>query len=357
MINLDDVKLQYTRCLTLGIDCIIDDCKYGLYDGNSLELLEYLGDEENIVIEEGVNIIGKSCFARKNIKSIVLPSTLTRISNGAFLESSIESVLLNSNCDVVIASGAFKNSKLKNINLENVVEVSYNAFKGTYIQFADLSKCTLINRFAFSDCLNLETVIFNQNEIVDIKNDAFRNCAIKELILNKAILGESAFSKTKLENIIIYDKCDFEYGVFYGCINLKNVYAPKIEYLSSKMFAFCGDFREFITPNIKYIGADAFEEVGIVNLIAHNLNDLFFLSFSHSSGDKKIYTRTKKINSCTYLNLVKYDYLLYYYSVLNNKLYIYEVDENCNIIKELDENVLSLQSRNNIIDSVFKGDY
>lgn len=150
-------KDYYNRCISLGLDCVIDNFKYVLHD-DIIELVDYLGDEKAIIVEDGVDVLGKKCFYKKSIEHVTLPSTVTYICNSAFRESSVKTVILNTNLDVIIDNNAFCDSLLSNINLENVISIGFKAFTKTQIKFVDISKCKFIGKRAFDSCKMLDTV-------------------------------------------------------------------------------------------------------------------------------------------------------------------------------------------------------
>ena len=49
------------------------------------ELQEYIGEDENVVIPEGITSIASKAFYRKNMKSVTFPKSLTRIEKKCFL--------------------------------------------------------------------------------------------------------------------------------------------------------------------------------------------------------------------------------------------------------------------------------
>ena len=49
-------------------------------------LVEYLGDEENVIIPDGITVIGKNVFENKNVKFVTIPDSVTAIEESAFYE-------------------------------------------------------------------------------------------------------------------------------------------------------------------------------------------------------------------------------------------------------------------------------
>ena len=127
-----------------------ENYKFGVKIDGTLSISKYLGSDANVVIPENYNgksitSIGSGAFEEKNrMKSVTLPSTLTRISWSAF-----------ENC-----------SQLKEIHVQNkVTEIGYNAFRGcTNLKYAVIPQSvTEIGTGAFDYCSS-ELMIYCEAE-------------------------------------------------------------------------------------------------------------------------------------------------------------------------------------------------
>lgn len=154
-------------------------------------LLKYIGQDEHIIVPEGVTSIGYSdaslyssetnsgMFTNKKLKSIVLPESLQYIGWNAFKKcESLEEVRINSN--------------IKNIG--------YNAFEGcTSIRSIDLSKVKAIGNSAFLNCINLTSI--------KISGTTYKSSWIS---------NDEIFQGTNIKNVDIIGEIDENYknGMF-----------------------------------------------------------------------------------------------------------------------------------------------
>ena len=74
-------------------------------------------DIEELIIEEGVEVIGNHAFSCNNIKKVILPTTLKSIGAYAFSNNKIEHIAFNNL--ISINSRAFSNNPLKEVELPN----------------------------------------------------------------------------------------------------------------------------------------------------------------------------------------------------------------------------------------------
>ena len=66
---------------------LTDDYKCIPYDGsNEVALYKYIGHSKDVVIPEGIKYLFSGVFSKTNIESIVLPDSLTVISDSLFYE-------------------------------------------------------------------------------------------------------------------------------------------------------------------------------------------------------------------------------------------------------------------------------
>lgn len=176
--------------------------------------------------------IGSSAFGGNPVlEYIKLPEGLTKIENNAFNGcASLESIDIPKGV-TFIGSAAFANSGIRDILLPTgLATLDFEAFLGTPVSVADLSKCTklkVIGNSTFKDCSNLKTVIL-PSSITKIGTCAFQNAPLKNLkIKSVGLIGENAFRNTRLEKIIIPDNCyEIDKYAFYDIPSLKYIQLP-----------------------------------------------------------------------------------------------------------------------------------
>ena len=100
-------------------------------------LTSYTGSETHVVIPDGVSVLGgdpnKSIFedAQEPVQSVVIPESVTEISEGAFVDcSELQEVTMGNGVTRILGAFAFFGcSKLKTVSLsENLEEISPKAF-------------------------------------------------------------------------------------------------------------------------------------------------------------------------------------------------------------------------------------
>ena len=172
---------------------------------------------ENIVLEDGVTIIGEECFDNcTNLKNIELGNSITSIGVKAFYNCNKLSSLALPNSINYIGADAFKHCTSLEGNVEN--ELCYlGSENNPYlyllaptskdIQVASVnSNCKFIGSYAFADCKSLKQVDI-PNEVVSIFTGTFSNCiSLTEIEVPNSVqeIGSGAFTGcSKLQSIIL----------------------------------------------------------------------------------------------------------------------------------------------------------
>ncbi|MBR1925478.1 MAG: leucine-rich repeat protein [Clostridia bacterium] len=198
--------------------------------------------QQIVVDDKTLNItqIGAEAFDDCSfITNIILPETITKISNGAF-----------KNC-----------SALKSINLNYIEEVGNNAFEGCdSLKSVDAPKLEEISINCFLNCGNLVYVSIPNVKIIYAQ--AFKNCySLKEVI------------SPKLEQIY--------YAAFHSCFSLEKIDLNKVTYLGREVyegystyegytFAYCKNLTDITLNNVKIIYSNSFLDSGIKNVVLGN---------------------------------------------------------------------------------------
>lgn len=111
----------------------------------------------------------------KNLKSISLPATVKGIYNDVFLNSGLESITVMSPALDKIGTHTFKKSNLKSIILPNsLTEIGEYAFEGTKLTSIVIpSSVKTMNDGVFYNCADLKTATINSDK-VELKWQLFR---------------------------------------------------------------------------------------------------------------------------------------------------------------------------------------
>ena len=165
-------------------------------------LIEYKGNDTEVVIPKGIEIIGNSAFrSNSRLVKVSFPVGLTYIGDSAFYECCNLKTLNLPEKIKHIGSCAFQNCEfLKRITFhEGITDISQSAFKGC----CSLEKVVLknglktIKQEAFADCLCLEKLIL-PDSIETIEKQAFMGCTcLKSVEMpNKDVdIAEDAFKE------------------------------------------------------------------------------------------------------------------------------------------------------------------
>ncbi len=172
-------------------------------------LVKYEGNEENVVIPEGIDTIGENAFADNNsVRSVVVPNGVKYILENAFLNmDNLENVFLPEGLEVVGVAAFASCKKLATINFP-----------------ATLKK---ISKRAFFACESLKEIEIPEG-VAHIESNAFANCKnLTRVVLPSSIekFGNFVFYSYQghLEEITISSPYCCSYTDWYP-FNLKKVY-------------------------------------------------------------------------------------------------------------------------------------
>ena len=177
---------------------------------------------ETIVIQPGVTSIGDSAFyfaSSSNVKSVSIPSTITRIGDLAFAHcEKLEQVTISDNVTEV-GERAFEGTGLRSVTVgSGITELPDSIFAGC----SSLTNVTLseglevISRSAFWGCTSLKGIKL-PDSVTKVSGGAFENCSALEYV----ILG-SGITEFGGQHQGDYSQS----SVFYQCTSLKDIYYP-----------------------------------------------------------------------------------------------------------------------------------
>ena len=172
---------------------------------------------KDLVVPEGVTVVGDYAFANVPLKSITTSSTVKEISSYAFMSDSstyatgaITDVTLNSGLEK-IGYRAFKAQPITRLTLPNTVK----EIKGAFYQCSSLQSVTFeptsqITDFtqAFSYCNSLASIDLPDNLVI-LGQDALRETAITTLTIPATVTTIGAQALRQCMNLTdIYLNCD-----------------------------------------------------------------------------------------------------------------------------------------------------
>lgn len=234
---------------TVSIDGVVKT-KNDDFEVRAGELIAYHSEETDVVIPDGIKIIGKACFANmQGIESITIPDGVYKIQSAAF-------------------QGCIGLRKI--VLPQSLDEIDYHAFSGcTSLKFIQLPNSIQSLKFGcFSGCTSLESIKL-PNGIQDISQDCFAGCkSLKSIQLPDSVqnLGPRCFSDcTSLESIKLPDGIQ-TLGVccFCGCTSLESIYIPdSIQKIDKQAFTYTPALKTVKLP-ISYLNSLSINEFGMM---------------------------------------------------------------------------------------------
>lgn len=297
--NLKDVKFPSTF-YSIG-EGAFDETQYtGTEDDFVItedgDLVQYRGNNTEVVVPEGVSRIGSAFAGNKSITSIILPDSLLYIEENAFKGcSSLTKIILPD-------------------SLEYISENSFNGCSSlTEINLPDGLSCIPVN--AFNGCSSL-TEITIPDTVLEIKSDAFNGCCkIKELVVPDSVV--------KIES-----------RAFAGMCRLEKLTVP-----------FVGESRDVESDTLKALIGYWFDSDATYrdSTCHHGTFDYVTQEYNHISS-YKYYRRTYKPSN--FKELTVNSGVLRSYALNNIKLETLRVGENVEVIEEYAADNLGLTELN-----------
>lgn len=185
-------------------------------------LVKYSGQAKNIVIPDGIKIIGDSAFEGSKIESVIIPDSVVEIGNYAFYNSNLSQIVLGQNIQK-IGFCAFEGTEIKEIIIpDSVIEVGGCAFENC----RSLSKVILgkgikqIQECMFQHCVTMKEFVI-PDYIVEIGYQSFNECEnLQKVVLGKGLkkIDSKAFCGTAVKEIIIPEAIKhITIGDWIGC--------------------------------------------------------------------------------------------------------------------------------------------
>ncbi len=228
-----------------------------------------------IKFNESLANIGRNAFANcLEITSVVLPNSITQISDGLFANSSISSIempsvnligvsafegtnnltSININKSLqTISASAFKNSSVASISFENdsqLTSIGVSAFENTNLTSVSLpDSIELVSEATFRNCSNLTNI--NLNNVKTIETEGFANTGLVNVDLSKLVnIGNGAFKNTNLTDISSLSTKLNTIGEYaFKNTNLMSVILPSsVQSIGKEAFGGLTNVKEIITP-------------------------------------------------------------------------------------------------------------
>ncbi|MBR3358593.1 MAG: leucine-rich repeat protein [Solobacterium sp.] len=145
-------------------------------------LINYTGNDTEIVVPDGVKIIGSAPFSAMKgyqaVEKLIIPEGVTEIQANALSYSNIREIVLPSTLKI-IGDYAFANCKnLKSVTIpEGVTEIRKSVFENSGLEEIHLpGSLTVIADDAFCDCSDLKKFDIPRIDSLEIGRNAFLGC-------------------------------------------------------------------------------------------------------------------------------------------------------------------------------------
>lgn len=171
----------------------------GLTEISGCNGLEYL--REVILPETGtITEIGNDAFSEcRSLRTINIPEGVTKIGEKAFKSTLLDSIHLSSSVRE-IRDEAFRGSKLRKINLENVEFIGWVAFEGLFLEKIDLPNIRSIGSASFQSNGSLKEVVLGDS-LQSIGYEAFSYCDLRRVSLPNGEISLSTYIFSRNENL------------------------------------------------------------------------------------------------------------------------------------------------------------
>lgn len=263
-------------------------------------LYSYIGNADEYVIPEGIDILANNCFFMSGVKSVVINENITEIPYYAFASCrNLTSVVIPDSVEYIY-DGAFQDcTSLEEITLgESVTYIGLDCFANTKIKSIHLGQAVYSVFGAFRNCNALETIT------IDAGNTALTTDG-NAIYFNTSFY----FEDFDIGNILVYyipskaqGKVTLKSDVmmigayaFYGCKELKEVSAETLYAIDTDAFR-NSSIEEITAPDIMMIWDGAFKN-------CKNLTDIDLTTVTTIS--------TGAFENCTSLTEVEFSEYIY----------------------------------------------
>lgn len=287
--DFDYEKITLAGGLFSGVEIsLADESAYSvegnlIYNKDKTILYGVLNDVESVTLPEGLIEIYDYALANTRVKSISIPSTVTKLGNGAFKNSSLITIEFLGTGINGIGDETFYGTKISSITLpSSVTSIGAYAFSGSLLSAIDLTGVTSIGEYAFSECSHLSSV----SDIVatSIGDYAFLGCtALSNAVITSVNeMGEGVFIRSGLESITFGNGAttlgeftffsldtltdvvigsgitEIEEGTFNGCSSLLSVNLGAVTVIGEYAFYGCYSLETIDLSAVEEIGDMAF---------------------------------------------------------------------------------------------------
>ena len=222
---------------------------------------------KNFDVPDGVKTIGMDAFYGCKFSSLSLPSSLTKVEEGAFQNTTITDIrFYKPKSSLTLEFRAFRGcKKLTSVAIPSGVSKMGQAIFADCTALASVSipaTVTTVPSMGFEDCTALKSVTLAAG-ITKIDFNAFAGSGIENMTLPSTIktIGQGAFSGSSIRTISLSQNLKaVSYMMFSGCANLTSISIPSnVTIIESGAFYECSSLASVVIPaSVKTIEQAAF---------------------------------------------------------------------------------------------------
>ena len=238
-----------------------------------------------------------------NLKSIILPSSVTSIRSSAFSGcSSLTSIVISGSVTSIGYRTFLGCSSLTSIDLpESVTSIGESAFEGcsSLTSIVISGSVTSIGESAFEDCSSLTSIDLPKS-VTSIGYRTFLGCSsLTSIVLPESVtsIRSSAFSGCSSLTSIVISGSVTSIGstAFSGCSSLTSIDLPEsVTSIGENAFSYCSSLTSIDLPeSVTYIGKSAFSCCSSLTSIVlpESVTSIGDYAFSYCSGLMEIYSK------------------------------------------------------------------
>ena len=218
-------------------------------------LIKYNGTLKEVTIPNYVKIIGRGAFEKSEIERVIIPDSVTSISNSAFWDCKSLTSISIPNGVTSIGNSAFSYCKgLTSITIpDSVTSIGDGAFRGCSITKATIPTIAI----SYIRNSNLKEVVITSGE--NILPSAFENCSkLRSIVIADSVtsIGKYAFEGCPIKTASIPAMA----GSYIKNPKLKAVIITSGDTIDSYALSFCSSLTSVTIGNgVTSIGNSAFE--------------------------------------------------------------------------------------------------
>ena len=300
---------------------------YTLDDANRATITGYSGNATALYIPgeiDGHEVveIGDSAFEnRTDLRTVMIPDSVTRINIGAFSECiNLANITLSKRIEKIGENAFYNCDSLQSVEIPKCLNDVYARYDSIYIPNGVFNECsnlktiifeegsTVIADALFRGCDGLESVTI-PNTVTQIYGYAFADCRnLKNINISDSVtvLGENAFQNdTSITEINLPDSITaLGRGAFSGCNRLKSIVIPdSVTNIGISAFSECKNLESVtLSKGLEKIGENAF----------YNCDSLQSIEIPKSLKDvyatyDSIYTPNGVFNECDNLKTIAFE--------------------------------------------------